>query len=160
MSFDLNVVVVRQCEAVKFDSLIDIQSEKNGNLRYEGIWGYMGQSSGIWYSLGKMEDDIFSAMPIIDTDFDKVCNEKLFWIEDEEVLSNLTPLIVNDAFVHEFDRIIREMVEMSPIKTILFMARYQGGETEIIHGVVPISSFLHLIKRNEILFNVCYIVKG
>jgi len=82
------------------------------------------------------------------------------WIEDEEILSNLTPIIVNDTIIHEFDRIIREMVEMSPIKTILFMARYQGGETEIIQGVIPINNFLHSIKKNEILFNVCYIVKG
>ncbi len=156
MSYDLNVVVLQQREAAKFDSMIDIETE----VKYKDMWEYMGQSSGVWYVLGKREGDIFTSLPIIDSDFDKECNEKFSWIEDEEILANLTPLIVNDMYQYEFDKIIREMVAMSPVKTILFMARYQGGETEIIQGVIPINSFLQLIKKKEVLFNICYIVKG
>ncbi|WP_053956043.1 hypothetical protein [Inediibacterium massiliense] len=160
MSFDLNIVVVQQHKAVKIDSIIDIISEEEEKLRYNKIWEYMSQASGVWYSLGKFENGFFSALPIIDTDFDKECKEKIFWIQDRDILENLTPIIIKDMFGEEFKKILKEMIEMSPSKTILFMARYQGGDTEIIQGVVPLNHFLISIEKNEILFNVCYIVKG
>jgi hypothetical protein len=42
----------------------------------------------------------------------------------------------------------------------MFLARYQGGEKEIIQGVFDYKEFITLLNLNKILFNVCYIVGG
>ena len=48
----------------------------------------------------------------------------------------------------------------SPQKRILFQTRYQGGEQEIIIGVIKINKFLEMLKSKKIFFNVCYIVES
>jgi len=57
----------------------------------------------------------------------------------------------------EFDEICRFLVKCSPNRTIMFQSRYQGGDHEIICGVININKFFSLLNRKKILFNTCYI---
>ncbi len=40
----------------------------------------------------------------------------------------------------------------------MLLARYQGGDYEIIQGTISRSNFIHHLKNKKILFNVCYII--
>lgn len=47
---------------------------------------------------------------------------------------------------------------ISPIKKIMFLARYQWGDEEIICGVLSYIEFITMLENQEILFNVSYII--
>lgn len=120
----------------------------------------MSNTSGMWYSLGVEDDGWHTALPIIDTDFEEVAKSELpNWIEDENVLSNLTELSMVINYKGEVFKVIEHLINMSPIKTIMILARYQGGDTEIIQGVIPYKKFKSMLDDGKVLFNVCYIVR-
>ena len=164
MSYDLNILCVNQKNALglPFTTSIELRSELEfpDSSRYHSIWPFMSNTKGIWYSLGKDEDGWFHAMSIIDADFDKEIERNLapFWILDDDVLSNLKPMILCDEHRRDFERIIRFLIQNSSCKTVMLMARFQGGETEIIEGVLRYEEFIRLLRQSKILFNVCYII--
>lgn len=96
----------------------------------------MSQTKGIWYSLVKEDDGVQNAFLLCDSDFE-IEREKLpipFWIDNEDVIYHLTPLIINNEYMDEFEKIFKFLVEQSPSNTLMFLARYQGGDYEIIQG--------------------------
>lgn len=159
MSFELNILVVQQEEPRNIKSTIEIINEKQESIRYTNIWRFMSNTNGIMYTLGKEEDGLFTALPLIDTNFENPKHYP-YWIRDEDVLSNLTPLSLRTKYEKELVKILEQMIQMSPIKTIMFMTRYQGGDTEIVCGVISLKDFLDSLKEGKILFNVCYIIQS
>lgn len=165
MSYDLNVLCINQDKAVKlpFASPIELRNENDFPElgRYASIWPFMCGSRGIWYSMGKDDDGWFNAISLVDADFDNTVGRRHapYWIFDEEVLDNLKPLIVFDEYRNEFDRIVEFLIHESPNKHVMFLARFQGGEQEIIHGVMKRKDFTKLLGQSKIFFNVCYIIK-
>ena len=158
MSFDLNILVVQQNKPCHVSSCIEIENEQQMRLRYSDIWTFMGQTKGVWYSLGITEEGIFNALPLIRTNFDQEHIIQPFWIRDYDVLSNLTPLLIKEKYQGELIKVMKSMIDMSPIKTIMFMARYQGEDEEIIYGSIPSSIFFQYLNQSKISFNVCYII--
>ncbi len=164
MSFELDVLVVNQNSPspIPFPTLIEVINEVDDEmvLRLEKTWRFMSQTKGIWYSLVKSDNDIKNAYLLCSSDFE-VDSEDLptpFWIDDEDVIYNLTPLIIHGEFMDEFRRILKFLVEQSPSNTLLFLARYQGGDYEIIQGTLSLDKYIQLINDRKILFNVCYVI--
>ncbi|MEA4963963.1 hypothetical protein [Lutispora sp.] len=164
MSYDLNILVQNQEEpsVLPFPSLIQMLNEKNDEIasRYHSIWRYMTQSKGIWYSLVKENNGILNAFPICDSDFeaDEDSIEIPYWVSDDSIKYNLTPLIVYEEYRRDFEKIIEFLIKQSPNRTVMFLARYQGGEHEIVCGVLKYEEFTKLLNQSKILFNVCYII--
>lgn len=90
--------------------------------------------------------------------FDKECKDKFNWIEDEDILSNLTPIIFNNKYKESLKEIMNKMLNLSSIKTILFKVRYQGGDKEFVEGVIPFEKFKIMMDEEKLMFNTCYII--
>lgn len=163
MSYDLNILVLEQEKPIKlpFISPIKLINEFEEKLRYHDIWQYMKIIKGVWYCIGIYDEeyDMFTAFPICDSDFDMEDPSKMpYWIKDEDIRYVLTPLIIYDEYQTDFKKIIKYMIGQSPIKKIMFLARYQWGDKEIICGVLSYSEFITMLENQEILFNVSYII--
>ncbi|BCJ92677.1 hypothetical protein acsn021_02460 [Anaerocolumna cellulosilytica] len=164
MSYDINVLCMNQdnVSVLPFASEIELRNEIDfPNLgRYYSVWPFMCKSKGIWYSIGKDNDGYFNPMSIVDADFDNIIENSYipYWVSDDEVKSNIKPLIVNAEYKNDFMRIIEFLLKQSPSRTIMFLGRYQGGEKEIVYGVLERQEFIKLLIQSKVLFNVCYII--
>ncbi|RUT46077.1 hypothetical protein EJP82_13175 [Paenibacillus anaericanus] len=164
MSFDLEVVIVNQEDPVQipFKSSIEVMNERDNQdiRRFSTTWKFMSQTKGIWYSLVKDDEGIKNAFLLCDSDFERDAQHipVPFWIENEDVIYNLTPLIIRPEFKMDFEKILSFFVEQSPSKTIMFLARYQGGDCELIQGNLSIRDFINQINLKNILFNICYLI--
>lgn len=157
MSFDLRVLVVGQNEPTKYDTRIEVFDETQEDLRYL-TWPFLSSQCGIMYNLGTSEDGLYNAMSLIDTNFEET-NTYPSWINDEDVKSNLTELIFVDEYKEDLVKLLEQMISSSPMKSVLLLSRYQGGDTEVISGSMSFRNFLDALNSGNILFNVCYIIK-
>jgi len=165
MSYEINIIVIDQKEPIKlnFTSKIILQNERDDYMvnRYAEIWPFFSNTSGVLYSLVmKMSEDYYSSFPICDSDFDAEIQE--YFLPPclvEENKENLTPFIVREPFMQEFIVILQYLLENSPQKRILFQTRYQGGDQEMIVGVIKMKNFMEMLKKEKIFFNVCYIIE-
>lgn len=162
MSYDLNVLIIGQDKPslITLNSSIEIINEREQTLRYHDTWLYMKKTRGIWYCLGKYDDGIFNALPILEADFEADSNKLPIpdWIDDE-LKSNYKPMIVVKEYKEELFKIIKFMIEQSPIKTIMLLSRFQCYDQEIIYGVLNVNKFIELCCDGKILFNVCYLIR-
>lgn len=163
MSYDLKVLVVQSKDVyhIDFKSSIKLMNEiEDEYYRYKYIWPYVTNTTGIWYSLVQEYEGLYDAYDICESDFkiDKNDIDMPYWVEDEEVRYDLTPLIIKNEFRNDFEKIISSLIKTSPIKTVMLLSSYQGQDKEIICGVLSLKEYLSLLNRRKILFNVCYIV--
>ena len=164
MSYELNIISVGQEKAVSISSesglLLRNETECEEVRRYFKIWPVFCHTKGILYSIEKeVWEGYFSSFPVCDGDFEHPVDPGLLpdYLE-EEARENLTPLIIAPQYYSEVERFIQILIQGSPQKTILFLARYEGGDYEIFSGAYTTSQFLQKLRTNQILFNVCYIV--
>ncbi|WP_313758001.1 hypothetical protein [Tissierella sp.] len=164
MSFDIEVLVIEQkgLVPIPFVSKIEVLNELEHDIvmRFTDTWKFMSQLKGIWYSLVKEDDGIKNAFLLCESDFE-IEPEKLpipLWIDNKDVIYNLTPLIINKDYISDFEEILKFLLEQSPINTIMFLAKYQGGDYEIVEGILPFNDFIIKLKDRKILFNICYLV--
>jgi hypothetical protein len=153
MSYDLEVLVVNQENPVTipFFSSIEVLDEIDDKmvLRLDETWKFMSKTKGIWYSLIKQDKEVQNAFSLCKSDF-KVEPEKLpipFWINNENVIYHLTPLIINKEYIVEFEKILEFLVNQFPSNTIMFLPRYQGGDYEIIQGSLSLSEFINQLNN-------------
>ena len=166
MSYEINIIAIDQKEPVKlnFSTKIMLQNERDDYMvnRYVDIWPYFSKTSGILYSLVmKMNEGYYSSFPICDSDFESEIQE--YFLPTcllKENKDNITPFILREQYIREFIAIVQYVLEKSPQKRILFQTRYQGGEQEIIVGVIKFKDFLEMLKSKKIFFNVCYIIES
>jgi len=165
MSYNLEIMVLGQKDAkvVPIKSKIKVYHEferENWKVRASDTWKFMSYQPGVWYSMGIIdEDDWFWAFDLLDTDFDKLINQDRYnWINDKDYLENITPLRVKKQYFADFKKILEYLIDLSPIKTIMMYARYQGGDEEIIQGPIPFEKYMEMLQKDEIPFNVCSII--
>lgn len=163
MSFELDILVFQQKRRSEIPSELPFQilTESKKRLSTSISWPFMSRIKGIWYTVGLDQDGFYSALPIIDTDFDTKVNAEFlpYWVMEDEVKSNLTRLSINSKYFNDFSKLIDFLIEESPEKTILFRTRYQGGDRETICGVLSLEEFWKLYSQSRLLFNTCYIVR-
>jgi len=166
MSFEINVIVEGQDQPVKlpFSTSILVENEVDQSeeiARYFEYWPFVMQTKGVLYSLGRMQPGgFFSALSICDSDFAHVLpvTPDTDWIP-EEIRENLTSLIIFDDSLKEVEQILSFLLESSPKRMIMFFTRYQGGEHDIICGVMEKGAFFKRMEEGRLYFNTCYIVK-
>ena len=159
MSYDMNVVVLQQEEAVEipFETSIKVECERNGKRYYR--WQFLCSLNGMLYMLLK---DRFgnsdSAYLICDGDFENDNPEDLVpkWLPEKD--RDLTPLIILDDVYEEVINILTFLLYSSPVEMMVFHTRYEGKEREVVMGVLRFSVFLEMLRNHEILFNVCYVI--
>ncbi|MCZ8514933.1 hypothetical protein O9H85_21410 [Paenibacillus filicis] len=162
MSFELNILVLQQeiAEQIPFESPLKLQIESNEILPHAMFWPFMSSNKGTWYIVGVEEDDFFSASPVLDSEFESVEDKDLpYWVNDEDAKSNLTSLKISDTYREELFKLMRCLLKQSPIRSIMFMSRYQGGDKEVICGVLSLDEFIDLQEQGKVLFNVSYIIR-
>ncbi|MCQ4637792.1 hypothetical protein NE619_13740 [Anaerovorax odorimutans] len=163
MSYDLNILVLRQQEPIKVNGgKIDIVNERQPDcsLRYMDSWDYVKMQEGIWYQLGTDDDGFWSAMGIIDANFSQAVSlEKQKGVAFRHKELELYPVIVNDEYKTDVEALLYKFVEASPIKMVLFLARLQGPEDDLIYGTVKTEEFTKMLEAGEVYFNTAYIIK-
>jgi len=164
LSFDIEILVVNQTRPIGIQSQLGIQVlnevDDETVVRFEKTWKFMSQTKGVWYSLVMDDNGILSAFPLCCSSFYSGPEDRTlpFWIDNDDVLYHLTPLLIRAEYRPEFERILTLLLEQSPTETVLFLARYQGGDYEIIQGTMPVDVFWVELDRKRILFNTCYVI--
>lgn len=165
MSYEINIIAINQKRPVHIAHSSEIlllnELENLGVSRYAEIWPFFSNTPGVLYSLvTKINEGYYSARKICDSDFNVICEDKLFEWVSKDNKENLTPFIVENKFYNEFATILCYLLENAPQKRILFQTRYQGGDKEIILGVIKISKFMNMLSSRKIFFNICYILEA
>ncbi|CAM2877188.1 hypothetical protein HAHI6034_01135 [Hathewaya histolytica] len=163
MSYDLKLLVVRPKKLyhTNFESTITVKNEiEDGFRRYRKIWPFMTRAKGVWYSLVEDQNGAFDAYTICDSDFEKDIKDVSmpYWIDDEDIKEDLTPLIIRKKYRTDFEKIVRGLIKTSPERTIMILGSYQSHDKEIVCGTMTFSEYLKLLDEGKILFNVCYII--
>lgn len=164
MSYEVNILVVNQEYPVKlpFKSSIVLQNEiDNADSigRYLKIWPFFSAAKGILYSLvQEWFDDYYSAFPFCDSHFEMEDTPVAPLWMPKAALEDMTPLIIKEHAICDVKRIIRYLLNTSPSGFIMFQSRYQGTDTEVIMGTIPINQFFEYLDNKKIMFNTCYII--
>jgi hypothetical protein len=128
--------------------------------RFQSNWPFMSGTKGLWYSIGVTDDGWFNPMSIIDIDFDTEVDYRIlpYWIEDEDVRSNVKQIILTPEYVSDIEMTLKKLIESSPQQTIYFLCRFQGGDNEMVQGVLGLEQFETMLKESEICSNICYVI--
>ncbi|WP_291572905.1 hypothetical protein [Clostridium sp. UBA4548] len=164
MSYDLKLLVIKQetLYHTDFQSSIQLKNEIEDEFyRYRELWPFMMGTDGALYSMVKESNGLFNAYTICDSDFEKDERdiEMPYWIKDEDVKYDLTPLIIRREYREDFEKIVRNLINTSQTKTIMILANYQSNNKEIVCGTVSFTEYLKLLDEGKILFNICYIIR-
>ena len=166
MSYEINIIVINQSTPVHLKHstrvLLHNEVEDSEFNRYAEIWPFFSSNKGILYTIvEEINDGFYNASKLCDSDFEGAVPENLFpvWISTK-IKENLTPLLIRDGLHGEFINIIQYLLNCAPQKRILFQTRYQGGDEEVVLGVIKISKFKEMLIKKQILFNVCYILES
>lgn len=164
MSYSINILVPNAVEPIypTFPSSIILKNEIDDEFfkRYSDIWPFFSSISGIVYSLvQEMFEEYYGSFPLCESDFECCLGkERLPFELSEDVRENLTTFLVKTEYFEDFIMLIHFLLVTSPNKKIMFHTRYEGGDTEIILGVIKWDKFVNMLKEKQIYFNICYIV--
>ena len=168
MSYDLCCLVMGVEEDIRLPNLKQIKVENeyspdSNSGRYYDEYPFMTMQRGTWFNLLNPEKSYLGAYGLCDADFELAEAQPDFikvpyWVQDEDSLYGLVPLIVFDEYVDEFKRITEYLLDRSPIGKLMFLARFQSRNDDIVCGVIPITDFFNFLANREILYNVCYII--
>lgn len=164
MCYDLKVICVGQKKPRQpnFSTSINLVNEFDDPDagRYHTMRPFMCNTTGVWYTMETDRDGLLDAGEICESDFEYEvpASDYPYWIEDENVKYELTPLIIRKDYEKDFFRLIEFLIDCSPIKTIILLARYQGADKETVCGVLTLEEFKNLLNQKRILFNVDYII--
>ena len=120
----------------------------------------MMHQKGIFYTLECDDGDgWYSGFKLCDSDFYKTppIEMKPKWIKGG-TWSHFTPLIIVSEYYDDVKRIIEYLLESSPDGYVMFQSRYQGGDEEVICGVIHVDTFFEMLNERKIMFNTCYIL--
>lgn len=166
---ELSVLCLYQEKISRFrsDLRVVVKNEReDGNPRYQTIWPFLNQTKGILYHLGVFEGLIYTARPLCNSYFD-VENGSFFlpdrlrdnWIGDKKYFQ---PMFLEPEYQEEIREILLQLIEDSPKKMILFHTRivFDREQEEVIEGVIPFEIFWRALLEEQLLANVCYIVRA
>lgn len=152
--FDLILYCVGQKEVINNfpeNKSIFIETEE----RYSDIWKFISLSPGIWYNLLADENEIGGTKICEHLGYDSTL---FFPGADTKILENLTPYKIRGEYEASFKAIINYLLDVSPVKMVYVLARYQSPDKEIVLGTYTIDKFFSLMKQHNIFANVCYII--
>lgn len=181
MSFDIHLLCMLQKKAttsLTFSSGICLEARNQNSCDFpKGIntdivtstsWKTMNAIQGIWYYafvpnpsdptdtflgsyyLCDMRDDAQSIYVQKDTIEKSAC----------DYVNEFGSLLIRDAYQNDFKRLVKSLIDMSPINTIAFLARYQDIHEEHMSGTYTMKSFLSMLDSGKVSFNVCYIIRS
>lgn len=178
MGFSLDVFIAGQVEENKHykthsfcaekqyelteEDILDAHEEleKSGKIVNDISYPFYENIVGKWYTLGKEEDgEVWWALGLIDTDFDKKLTVSSSWLIDEADSEAFSPVIVEEKYQMDLEKILEEMIESSPTKSLIIYPRYQSPDNEIVQGMIPFKKYIELLKEEKIPFNVYSIVQ-
>ncbi len=175
MPFDLNILCFNQnhiTTQLPENQFVfeEVFHKRKDDLRkgYHTHWQFMNHSPGFWYSLLPREglfDDPTGCYEMCDICYPerapelKLGDEILTGAEWREYRKTLPYLEIKKEFRADFEKVVDFFLDESPSKTILFLARYQGQEEDVVDGVYPHSIFFEMLDDFYIQFNVCYIIR-
>ena len=129
---------------------------------YKNYCMTMNAVNGIWYYLMSDEDKFssFELCDIKDVD-DKYLEKSYSFCYKQEGELDVSVFSLKERYREEVLKVIEFFINKSPLKTVFFHSRYQTFEVEkeIIIGVICFERFIELLDSNQILFNVCYVIK-
>ena len=169
MSFLLCILSLGKRDKIKIPQYqkLYVFDESEGFFAHDGeIFKFMMMQEGQGFSLLK-DSEKWSSLGLCTIDYDQIDpdfqienNQVNYpnWIDNENTLYDLMPLVIYDEVFDEFEQVLRYMLEQSPIHKIMFIAQLQGTYEEVVCGTIHIDKFLSMIKEKSILFNTSYIV--
>lgn len=164
MSFDINIMVLGRNENINvpFTKKVTVVNEyMNGFGRYYNMYEFMTMQNGTWCSIIKDLDAQKGAFGICDGYFEM--REDMikypYWVNNEDTLYDLVPIKIFDEYFEEVKNILYYLADKSPLRKIMFLARMQGTDEEIVCGTINLDKFIDMIIKKQVLFNVCYILK-
>ena len=176
MSFDLNILCCYQDRAIKslpFSSAFSFRLENKKRCAhhkgYDVDWQFMNSCPGYWYSLEPVDysSDSVACYDMCDIIYDgeklrikksRFDNDGQFYANTFEYIDFLPVFNIKPEFRRDFEEIILYFIEQSPVNMIIFLARFQGDEKDVIQGVFPKEEFFQLLDNRTVKFNHCYIV--
>ena len=160
MSFDLEICVLgRHIMRTRQIGNVLLHVDRTLWKAYTDTFKYMSEQKEAWCSITEIEDWCFSAMNICSITSGKQLNvntEFPFW---EEKRTGMRILLLLPEYEKSIIDAMRFTLEASPIKSIFFLPRLQGGEYNNVCGVIKFDKFLSLLKNKKILFNISYIIE-
>lgn len=162
MSYEINIIAINQSTPIHWKGrssiLLHNELENEEVNRYVDIWPFFSNMQGVQYSVvEEINPRYYSAAKVCDSNFEyEIPGNMLFdWMQGED----LTPCMVRADLQDDVFSIIECILNSSPSKRILFQTRYQGKDREVVLGVIKINEFRDMFYKNQLLFNVCYIVE-
>ncbi|WP_429949303.1 hypothetical protein [Enterococcus sp. AZ101] len=178
MGFSLEVFIVGQVEENKYYKTNSFCAEKQYELTEEDIleaheelkksgkiiddvsYPFYENINGKWYTLGKEEEgEVWWALGLIDTNFDNTLTIAAPWLTDVADCEAFSRVIVKEKYQIDLEKILDEMIESSPTKSLIIYPRYQSPDNEIVQGVIPFKKFIELLREEKIPFNVYSIIQ-
>jgi hypothetical protein len=178
MPFDLNILCLNETKKIKsfpFSSIFTFEVKHRGKDSYPKYyghyWHFMSHCQGFWYYL-KPIDSLFGpnscCYDLCNIFYDKkklkIENEQYY--DGEQHYKNLWQYIdflpvfgIKPEFRKDFEIIIDFFLDQSPIKTIIFLPRFQGEEKDVIQGIFSYKEFFEMLDSKQIKFNMCYIIR-
>lgn len=168
MAFNLEVLVVGQENKSDLinDTKIQVITESEEDILHESDRELLKEEfiyniKGVWHTLGIDNDGLLGTQGLLETNFDKPINQNHYeWLKNQDCLENITPIEVHEDYLDDMRTLLSILIELSPVKMILLLARYQGGDTEIIQGPIPFDLYMEMLQEQKIPFNVYSLIKG
>ena len=137
------------------------EREENLARRFYKITPFFTHQAGIHYALFRMDEYGLCSDDIFCSDFERrPAERKPLWISQNHY-DEMTPIVYESEDVYAAIReILLRQIQASPIKMIVFQARYQGTDKETVVGPIRYGMFMRMLARKRIYFNLCYIIKA
>ena len=176
MPFDFNILCLMQKKRTKLSfssSFSVVTNHKNKSdfpKEYHTKWVFMNSCYGYWYYLIPANDKIgdrgcgvYDMCADIRTDVSKK-NEFLPRGLMEYASKELHQVVsIKQEYLKDFCKVIDYYLKESPVNMIIFLARCgnqaHGEELDLITGVIPQKTFIKMLLRKELVFNMCYIIR-
>ncbi|MBQ3841424.1 MAG: hypothetical protein II820_01900 [Ruminiclostridium sp.] len=161
MSYDIKVLSAGA--VCKFNmSCGSIKAVRTGGFgrSFEETYIYASKISGEWFELVKDgTPDLLGSFYVCDFDFDSG-DLPPFWRTGEAAEGHYGLIFRSEELFGDFRLIMKQLRNMSPSKTLIFLARIQDNERNDVCGVLTLDEFLALAAEKRIYSNICYIIQG
>lgn len=177
MPFDFNILCLMQKKkkgipfVSSFSVITNHKKPTDFPKEYHRKWLFMNSCYGYWYYLipanVKFGDQFLGVYDMCDdvcrTDVSKrnqFLPKRLRKYASKELHQIVS---IKEEYFEDFCRVIDYYLEESPVKMIVFLARCgnqaSGEELDLITGVIPKKTFINMILHEDIVFNMCYIIR-
>jgi len=134
--------------------------------REYGYWAFMNSCCGFWYDLQPREDleePYYGWLKFSDyhSEYKPFIMPTNYCLPDDfpAYISKLETFWIKKKYMRDFEKMIDYFLFESPVGMIMFLARGQGDERDIVNGVITRNQFFSMMKNKKIRLNMCYIIR-